>query len=120
MTQKDTEKTECEGHEHPAHEHSPLPEWQIEESAAMFQALGDVARLRILETLMDGQHCVSELAEESGDGMSTVSQRLKTLRHGGLVKRRREGRHIYYALADDHVVELLRNALAHAAEGNLK
>lgn len=84
----------------------------------MFHALGDAARLRILETLMDGQHCVSELAEEFDVGMSTVSQRLKTLRHGGLVSRRREGRHIYYSLADDHIVELLRNALAHAAEGN--
>ena len=51
-----------------------------------------------------------------GEKFSTVSQRLRLLRGEGLVHRRREGTHIYYALADRHVVDLIHNALAHAAE----
>jgi ArsR family transcriptional regulator len=45
-----------------------------------------------------------------------MSHRLRLLRSDGLVRSRRDGRHIYYALSDDHVVELIANALAHAAE----
>ena len=82
----------------------------------MFKAMGDPARLRLLETLFDGKHCVSELSAESGDAMSTVSQRLKMLTNAGLVIRERAGKHMYYALADAHVVDLGRNALDHASE----
>ena len=49
--------------------------------------------------------------------MSTVSQRLRLLRSERLVARRRDGKHVYYALADAHVGELLQAALEHAAEG---
>jgi ArsR family transcriptional regulator, lead/cadmium/zinc/bismuth-responsive transcriptional repressor len=65
---------------------------------------------------MDGERCVSELVEALGDKFSTVSQRLRLLRSEGLVARRRDGTHLYYALADAHVTELIQNALAHAAE----
>jgi ArsR family transcriptional regulator len=82
----------------------------------MFKAMGDPARLRLLETLMQGPHCVSELAAETDDNMSTVSQRLAKLLNGGLVRRERDGKHVFYELADDHIVELVTNALAHAAE----
>ncbi len=106
----------CEGHEHPKHEHDLVPEWVIDRSAEMFKAMGDPARLRLLEALMQGRHCVSELASEFDVGMSTVSQRLAALHSGGLIRREREGRHVYYELDDDHVIELLNNVLAHAAE----
>lgn len=82
----------------------------------LFKALGDEARLRTLDLLVAGEACVSELAETTGERVSTVSHRLRLLRAEGLVKRRREGRHIYYALTDRHVVELIENALVHAAE----
>jgi DNA-binding transcriptional ArsR family regulator len=75
-----------------------------------------VARLRLLERLMHGPWCVSELAEASGEGLTTVSQRLRVLRDGGMVRRRREGKHIFYSVADEHVAELVRSALDHAAE----
>ena len=65
---------------------------------------------------MDGERCVSELVDASGEKFSTVSQRLRLLRGEGLVLRRRAGTHLFYALADRHVVDLVRNALAHAAE----
>ena len=51
-----------------------------------------------------------------GEDISTISQRLRVLRNEGLVSRRRQGKHIVYGLADQHVVELIANALAHAAE----
>jgi len=113
----DKEDLECTAHEHAADERAdPDPE-VIERAAAIFRAAGDPARLWILERLATGERCVSDLAQASGDGMSSVSQRLRILRSERLLRRRREGKHIYYALADDHVGELIRSALDHAAEG---
>jgi DNA-binding transcriptional ArsR family regulator len=66
--------------------------------------------------LAQGEWCVTELVQASGEKFSTVSQRLRVLRGEGLVVRRREGKHLFYALADRHVIALLKNALAHARE----
>jgi DNA-binding transcriptional ArsR family regulator len=78
--------------------------------------MGDAARLRILELLKRQELCVTEIVAALGEKFTTVSQRLRLLRGEGLVVRRREGNHLYYALADRHVVDLIRNALAHANE----
>ena len=86
----------------------------LEKAARIFRALADPSRLRLLTILSEGEACVSELAEE--DQISTVSQRLRTLRSENLVSRKRNGKHIIYGLADDHVVDMIRNALAHAGE----
>ena len=88
----------------------------LERAAAIFRALGDPQRLRTLHALSEGELCVSEIAALDDEKISTVSHRLRLLRAEGLVRRRREARHVYYALDDDHVVELLRNALHHAEE----
>jgi ArsR family transcriptional regulator, lead/cadmium/zinc/bismuth-responsive transcriptional repressor len=101
-------------HHHEPPEPSTLPDSAFDRAAALFRAAGDPARLRLLETLSREECCVSALAEGSGEGMSTVSQRLRLLRAEGLVSRRRDGRHMYYSLADDHVAALIRNALEHA------
>jgi len=90
----------------------------FERAAALFQALGDVERLRLLELLTDGEACVSELVAATHSGFSTVSQRLRILRSEGLVSQRRMGKHIYYGLKDAHVIELVQNALAHASESH--
>ncbi|MEM9633141.1 MAG: metalloregulator ArsR/SmtB family transcription factor [Pseudomonadota bacterium] len=90
----------------------------VESAATMLRAAGDTARLRILTLLASGERCVTELAEEENEKVATVSARLKLLHSARLVKRRREAKHIYYALADHHVVHLLRDILEHAAEGN--
>jgi DNA-binding transcriptional ArsR family regulator len=84
-------------------------------AAAMFQAMGEPARLRILALLLDNPPmCVCDIAEATGDAVPTVSQRLKVLRAAGLLTGTRSGRHIHYAPADRHVVTLVRNALRHA------
>jgi DNA-binding transcriptional ArsR family regulator len=107
---------------HPDEEHSPrspvrLPSrGQIETAAAMFRAIGDPERLRLLVRLAGGEACVSDLAEEEGEKITTVSARLKALYAVRLVSRRREAKHVFYTLADQHVLPLVHNAIDHAAE----
>ena len=102
-------------------EHHPLPSPRYDDHARaravrLFKALGDEARLRTLEMLVGREACVSEIAAATGEQISTVSHRLRLLRSEGLVNRRRDGRHIFYSLADQHVFELIQNALEHATE----
>jgi len=105
-----------EDHTHPPRPATPISEATFERAAAIFRAAGDVSRLRLLERLSQGEWCVSELAEAAQVGMSTVSQQLRLLRSERLIARRRAGKHIYYRLADAHIMELLRGALEHAKE----
>lgn len=87
-----------------------------ERAAATFRALGDTARLQMLVLLSRGELCVTEIADQLGDNLSAVSQRLKLLRGERIVKQRRAGKHIFYSLADRHVAELIANAMEHADE----
>lgn len=82
----------------------------------MCKALAAPSRLRLLLWLAQGEMCVSELVERDGDKLSSVSARLKLLHNARLVTRRRETKHVYYALADQHVHDLVSNVLHHAAE----
>jgi DNA-binding transcriptional ArsR family regulator len=88
----------------------------LERASGIFRALGEVSRLRLLALLGQGEACVSELAAAEGEDLSTISLRLRVLRAEGLVVRRRTGKHINYSLKDQHIVDLLFNALAHASE----
>ena len=108
------EAVACEG-EHKGISHPEVPTAVLERAAGIFRAAGDPGRLRILHCLLQQEHCVSDLAVELSEGMSTISQRLKTLRAERLVVRRRDGKHIYYRLADAHVAGLVRSALEHAS-----
>ncbi len=89
---------------------------QLERAAAIFRAAGDPSRLKLLHRLCDGEWCVTELADAAGVGLSTVSQQLRLLRAERIVARRRAGKHIFYSLADAHVIDLIRSAIEHAAE----
>lgn len=94
---------------------NPLPsDQEIERAARMGAAMGEPGRLRILAFLLEGSRCVSELTAETGDSLSLVSQRLKILAAARLLNRRREGKHVYYRLADEHVRVLVENLLSHA------
>jgi ArsR family transcriptional regulator, lead/cadmium/zinc/bismuth-responsive transcriptional repressor len=106
----------CGGHAAPRPPSSRVSDAAIERAAALFRAVGDAPRLRLLRRLQSGERCVSELAEESETKLSTLSQQLRVLRIERIVVRRREGKHIYYSLADDHVRELIQAALDHADE----
>ena len=86
----------------------------IERAAGMLRAGGEPGRLRILELLLSGELQVSDIATETNAELSTTSQRLKVLLNENLVLRRREGRDMFYRLADSHVETLIRNVLDHA------
>lgn len=88
----------------------------IDRAARLFRALGDAPRLRLLALLAQGEACVSELAQTEKEEISTISQRLRVLRAEEIVVRRRQGKHVHYALADRHILELVQNALEHASE----
>jgi len=107
----------CDPSDHGASPRSLLVDANgLERAARIFRALGDVPRLKLLALLSQGEACVTELAGLVEDELSTVSQRLRVLRAENLVTRRRRGKHINYSLADQHIVDLLFNALAHSSE----
>ena len=111
-----TEDVSADDHYHEPRSESQVDLQAIERAAAIFRCAGDPGRLRILARLTEGEFCVTELATEMGENMSTISQRLRHLRAQRLVRTWRDGKHIYYSLADEHVGELVRAALDHAAE----
>ena len=86
--------------------HLVLSDETTELVAARFRALGDSSRLKILNTLMAGEHGVSELVEATGLEQSNVSRHLAVLRREGLVERETEGTRAYYKINDPSVIEL--------------
>ena len=105
----------------PPHSASALPPLDgspaaMERATRLFRALGDEGRLRLLARLATSPACVTDLAEAEGASLPTISQRIRVLRNERLVTRQRDGRHITYALADAHVVAIVRAAIDHAAE----
>ncbi len=97
---------------------SALPgEGRIAEAVTLLKALADPTRMRLLLALRAaGELCVCDLALLLGVSVSAVSHQLRLLRGARLVAYRREGRQVYYRLADAHVAQLLAGALEHAAE----
>ena len=86
---------------------------EAERLAEIMQALASPVRLRILSVLRARPSTVTELSEELGSGQTTVSNHLRLLRHPSLVVGSRDGRHVHYALFDEHVAELLDEAVGH-------
>ena len=78
--------------------------------ARFFRGLDEPARVLILELLLSGEKSVSELVELTGSPQGRVTNHLACLRHCGYVTTRREGRFVFYRLADDRVRALLRIA----------
>lgn len=88
----------------------------IERAARLYKLLGDGTRMRILCALRNGELCVCAIAELLQMDQSAVSHQLKALKDGRLVVCRRDGKTMYYALADDHVAAMVARGLAHAGE----
>ena len=109
---KDNEDLDCA---HNVQPYQGSPDRVIERAASLLRAAGEPERLKLLERLGQSEACVGELAEEFQCGTPTISQRLKILHQEGLISRRREGKHIFYQLDDDHVKLLLDNVIAHVA-----
>jgi ArsR family transcriptional regulator len=88
----------------------------VREVADTFRILGDPTRIRILDALSEGELCVCDIAGLAGISESAVSHQLRLLRGMRLVKFRKAGRLVYYALDDQHIIELLRQAHTHVEE----
>jgi DNA-binding transcriptional ArsR family regulator len=100
-------------HGHNLHDPSELDAEFTQAVAETMQALATPSRLRILGRLHAGACSVNELAAAVGMEASAVSHQLRVLRHLGLVVGHRDGRQIVYDLHDDHVGELLEQAISH-------
>jgi ArsR family transcriptional regulator, lead/cadmium/zinc/bismuth-responsive transcriptional repressor len=88
----------------------------VEALADTFRVLGDPTRVRILDALAGGELCVCDIAALVGISESAVSHQLRLLRTMRLVRPRRAGRLVYYAVDDQHILELLRQASTHVEE----
>lgn len=86
--------------------------------AETFRALSDPTRVRIVSLLADAELCVCDLATALDLSQSAVSHQLRTLRDLSLVRRRRDGRHAFYSLDDEHVADLYRRGLEHVAHSH--
>jgi ArsR family transcriptional regulator, lead/cadmium/zinc/bismuth-responsive transcriptional repressor len=95
---------------------SQLDPQSIEGLTEIFRVLGDPTRVRILDALSHAELCVGELASHLGLTESAVSHQLRLLRNTRIVRTRRDGRMIFYALDDKHVLALFRQGLRHVQE----
>ncbi|MGN1422421.1 MAG: ArsR/SmtB family transcription factor [Oscillospiraceae bacterium] len=84
--------------------------------AELFKIFGDSTRIKIMSALSAGELCVCDLSTVVGMTSSAVSHQLKILKNARLVKFRREGKTVFYSLADDHVTTILRQGLEHISE----
>ena len=84
--------------------------------AELFKVFGDSTRIRILYVLFEAEMCVCDIAEVLGMTQSAISHQLRALKNARLVKGRREGKTVFYALADDHVKTIIHQGLDHIAE----
>lgn len=90
-----------------------LEKKQLSAVSEFFKVLGDETRMKIINALAHEELCVSDLAAALEMTQSAVSHQLKLLRMAHQVKARREGKSIYYSLDDQHVIDILEEALIH-------
>ena len=91
-------------------------EEELYDLAELFKVFGDSTRIRILFVLFEAEVCVCDLAEALHMTQSAVSHQLKILKQARLVNSRREGKSVFYSLADDHVRTMIGQGLEHIEE----
>ena len=96
-------------------QHLPAEE-QLLRLADLFKVFGDGTRIRILFVLLEAEVCVCDLATLLGMTQSAVSHQLRILKQAHLIKARRDGKTVFYSLADDHVATLLKQGMEHVCE----
>ena len=88
----------------------------LQRLSELFKVFGDSTRIRILYALFEQEVCVCDLARLLGMTQSAVSHQLRTLKQARLIRNRREGKTIFYSLADEHVRTLLQQGTEHIME----
>ncbi len=91
-------------------------EEKIFDLSELFKILGDSTRMRILFVLFESEACTCDLAEVLKMTSSAISHQLKSLQRAKLVKSRRDGRTVYYSLADEHVRTIISQGMEHIEE----
>ena len=89
---------------------------ELYDLADLLRIFGDTTRIRILYVLFESEVCVCDIAEILGMTMSAISHQLRILKTARLVKFRRDGKTVYYSLADDHVKTILGMGMEHIKE----
>ena len=97
-------------------EHGMPSEEFIKELADFYKVFGDATRLKILYVLLCSEMCVYDIAKLVGMSQSATSHQLRILKQMDLVKNRREGKTIFYSLADSHIVTILSQGIDHIEE----
>lgn len=85
----------------------------IRDLAEFFKVFGDATRIRILQSLLNGEKNVSELADSLDMTQSAISHQLRVLRQNDLVKYRKEGKTVFYSLDDEHIRTVLEQGMIH-------
>lgn len=96
-------------------EHMPDEE-NLYNLADFFKVFADSTRIKILYVLSQDQMCVCDIAQLLSVTQSAVSHQLRTLKQMQLVKARREGKTVFYSLADDHIQTILKQGMEHILE----
>ena len=91
--------------------------WAIGEVAELFKVCGDTTRASIICTLSDGELCVCDIANRLGMSSSAISHQLRILKHTRILRSRREGKSVLYALDDGHIKQVFDMAFEHVKEG---
>ena len=91
-------------------------ETELYDLAELFKVFGDSTRIRILFVLFEAEVCVCDLAQALGMTQSAISHQLRILKQSRLVKSRREGKSIFYSLADEHVRTIIAQGQEHIEE----
>ena len=84
--------------------------------AELFKIFGDSTRIKILYVLFEAEMCVCDISQLLNMSMSAISHQLRILKQAQLVKFRREGKTVFYSLADEHVRIILGNGMEHLCE----
>ena len=84
--------------------------------AELFKIFGDSTRIKILYVLFESEMCVCDIAQLLNMTSTAVSHQLRILKGNKLVKSRREGKNIFYSLADGHVTSILDQGMEHVSE----
>ena len=92
------------------------PDEVLYDLAELFKMFGDSTRVKILYALLESELCVCDIAKLLDVTQSAVSHQLRVLKSGKLVKCRREGKVMFYSLADDHVVRMISQGMEHVEE----
>ena len=96
---------------------SAMPgEEELFDLAELFKVFGDSTRIKILYLLFEAEMCVCDIAQLLGMTQSAISHQLQVLKKSKLVKYRREGKTVFYSLADDHVRTILGQGMDHVTE----